>query len=1175
MNKFFKIFLLALSLMVFILGAGFAYFLNSPNLQTDLANKNLEKYGIRLKYLHANFTCAKAEKIDISLSDGATLKIESADVKISILDLIFNDINIDSLNIKNAIYTLPISKLPREFSEQSNNKTQDRSIAKSINVTDNSKLKDISESQAQKNDILETLKNFNWNINLKDVNADLKIISIQNNSSITLKLEANDIKINEGMNPENANFKILGNIKTPQFSKNFKLNTTVIQKFISGSTISELQSIIDFENIRILELKADFSKYFENASFEMSLNTDSNQVASFVLNSSLLPKFKSDFYLKGGYEKYGKSANLTVATKNTASKFESFSPQLKSLKEVALDAELEAKYSNNTLYISKLGLFLLHNNENILNAKSTKEFEFSTLNASKLPSGELLEVNINAVSAELVNGFLNGIKLDFDDLFTSFKISRNEDNSIELKFIKPLVVNNFSYSNNLEKVVENLNFAITADSLLKPNGNLNSTLKLYTSDTPNFSITANLEKIETNIGLNISASGAIKPILNKINSVSSNNIPDISLNAKLNSQLKNDIFKLEKLEAKLFSKDSDLLSLKSSKFQYNTKTNEINFDTQKLLIFEAIDVPFAILKPFIKGADAQNFSLKGDINEIKKGEYIANISCSLDKLSYKKDSTILLRDLNFGLDSKIIYTDKKIEVNVSKLNGYNEITEFLLANISAKIQVLPMQLESLKLKSTIGIPQILNQPVLEKFNNLSRGSADITLDFSPKVAKLNLRATNLNLRSTGASIGSLNADIVSQNPLDFEAPNADIKLNINGIYGESIANLKLEVTDKITAILNGKSIVLEDFISIASAFSNPTYDNTSTASLKDGKIKHIKRPPEAKKYSKEVSTKDNLKLLERSDTIAKKDTKAIWDLGKNILATVKIDELLKDGRVLFSNVNSKLESTSEKLVLNDFSMNFYDAPLTASAHLFFDKNSTVPYTLSKTNISMQNFEISKIFANQDNPAMTGVFSATATLSGNGNNIEHLAQYIVGSGKFTANKGTLHILDKNSVVSKGSEIAGGAIKLASKLLNNKVKELAGIGEIISILHKVEYDSAQINISRSTKDYNIVISDSLINTPNMIFVLENGVIYFDANTKFTDYKMYMPVQMYLNSSLQKTFHTSAEDSKYKGYYKGPLFQITGTVSSPSNNLLDVITEQGKSATNAIMKTFKLFD
>ncbi|MBQ6533538.1 MAG: hypothetical protein IJI37_00045, partial [Opitutales bacterium] len=100
----------------------------------------------------------------------------------------------------------------------------------------------------------------------------------------------------------------------------------------------------------------------------------------------------------------------------------------------------------------------------------------------------------------------------------------------------------------------------------------------------------------------------------------------------------------------------------------------------------------------------------------------------------------------------------------------------------------------------------------------------------------------------------------------------------------------------------------------------------------------------------------------------------------------------------------------------------------------------------------------------------------------------------------------------------------------------------------------------------------IDSAAIKTDALLFSSKNGKIYFDPGLPFSEQKLEIPVSIFVKGSAKTLFEKigyAKGESDAEGYYRGPSFTVEGTVSRPTNDLLDILTSATGAVKNALEK------
>ena len=443
-----------------------------------------------------------------------------------------------------------------------------------------------------------------------------------------------------------------------------------------------------------------------------------------------------------------------------------------------------------------------------------------------------------------------------------------------------------------------------------------------------------------------------------------------------------------------------------------------------------------------------------------------------------------------------------------------------------------------------------------KFANVSAGNLTLNAEADASKISAKLRIDNLKTRSAEGVLDNVQAEISAPIGENFKITEASAEYTSNSTRGKTSATLKISDSDFIDINLDAKTFVVEDAMILAKAFSNPNAEASQIAASESRGKKKIVRPSEAKATGGTSAAASG-----NSDIFAPKDSKAFWNLGRKIRANAKIGEVLMDARVLLSNADISLSADESLLRLKISRASLLDASLSGDAEIFFDASAAAPYTARKILAKLENFESSKIFADEKYPLLSGLFNASISASGSGNNASHLFQYLTGNAEIKGSNGRLLLLKPDTVAGATAGLAGTALKITGAVLDKKEGIVSGIGDIASLLSRIEYESVDLKLSRDSQTYDFNIVSAKIKTPDMLFDASNGKIVYNPDKPFGESDIDIPVNILVfDTPTQKVFASAGfaknKSDKVKDAYEALSFKILGTVSKPENDLMQAL-------------------
>lgn len=1130
--KIVKLLFLSVCGLFAIAAAAVAVLLFSPSIQTKIANS-----------VYPDFS---AESVSIGLS-GADIKktalknvfsAESVELKYSLPALLSHCIKIDSAKISGA-------KISTAKVEKAATSAQPAEAAQPAKRGANAETGQPPKAQSSPKGGAGKFE-FPWTIEVGSLAADADI------DGKKFEASAKDIFVEKNLKPRSGFVKISTDDAVAEVSVETKNKLREIKALATAGDAKPLQAAIS--------APLGYSSF----SAEMRIDADDSLAAKFVPQSVVLPKFSLALYAKAKTDAKLENAELEIAADSKISNLEKYAKPLEVLGEIGAQMRVSAEKRGGKISLKKLEANFSESGTSVLGL-SAKPFEAAT--AEELEKAEI--AGVVKIPPRLANAFANGLTLESDDIAGRFSVRKAGEN-FAISTTAPLSLTRATFKKGGEILASNLNLFANAAIVAGKTSSAKIELELADSKTSKLVLDIDAKYSGGAASGTLGLDGSLNPIVKNVPSMSAVSSLDLSAKAdaafeyaKTSAKLKSFALSISTADGK---KAADISTL--SAIEYDTASGNISATSPKLLLVDAPEFPFALVRPFAPEIDAAKAAARIEISSPKKNVYEMDSAFSVYALSYKKDGKYLIRGLSIDAAPKGSFDGATAKVEIPEGTIGEGSAKFCTFKASAAYNTKGKAAPSAKLSATTALAPIFNQPALLKFSNISRGTADISAVYENGKANADIAVHSLATRTANNVLETVKISAIT----DMESVEA--KAEIKTTAGETRASASVKNSAVLDVKLDAPSIVVEDVLALAGAFSNPNYteETAKTSAGGSGKKRPIAKP-----------TLDVLSESKTSaaDSIAKKDTKAFWYFGKDVSVAADTGRVVSNGTVLLEKFSARGNATASELSLTKFSGQFLGANFEGGTKITFETTRDIPYLLEKTGFKLAGLQAAKIFANKQQPPVEGVFDANLSVGGSGNNVQHLFQYATGSATVRSNGGgKIRVLDKNSAAGAGASVVGNALSIAGKLLNNRVKELGGIGELVSMLAEIDYSSAVVELSRNNKDYNYNIDLVEMKTDSLIFRSKSGAILFDPTVDFKEQKLDIPIVIYMSKTSRGLFqkmgygNTPAEAD---GYYTGPEFRVKGTVSQPSNNLLEVLTSAKGAVGNAVgnaLETLNIF-
>lgn len=1141
---------IAICILLAAIAAVLIAFLNSAALQTMAVSPVLRgKFpGSELQSVRAGLGGAEAEGLRLSLPDGAEISLKSAKIKYSLAGLLSKNADIESAQIEGLLVKLAAGKAgnapAHEIRKPAQAAAQNQPTAKRAPEGG----KENSPSA------LQTLSE--WGFTLGSLKADAAVLA-PDGSKVSAELSAANLKIEKGLKPVSGAADAKISAESPDFGRE-----EISAKMSAGKAQNGPKIAVEIlrKNSRLAAFEGEFSADFSEGSATARADASDADFAAFKSVLGKLPQFKFAVFAKIKYSGYGKSARADGSFKIDLPSPASVSEELGFLGPCGLSGELSGSIDGGSANVEKFSAILSEGSKSLVSAELSAPVKIPLSGAAsgEIPRGKI--ECVAAVPAKIPAHFAKGMEFSSSDI--SGRLSAETDGKkIFVKTQSPFAVSGLSLSKGGENFVKNIGATLSLSAQADFAGNFDAAAELQAGDSLDDSATlkASVRKSGESVFAEASLKGSIDPFATKIYSVANLKEYHISVDSSLRARFGGETAAIEGFSFEAFDKAGKRMAKISDagEIGFDLQTKKISAKSKTVAKFEVADFPFAPIKPFAAGVDAESVSAEGTLSMPDESSISATANASVKSLYYRKDGQTMLADISVktDLEAGAALDLTRVWARAGKCVAGSGGTECAVAGASFECAAKPQfELKSVEAEASVSLPALLAQPALVKFANLSSGNASVKARADKNSASAQIRMDNLKTRSVEGALDNVTA--TAELPFDggFKFSRASAKFAANSSRGRTEASVKISDGEILTVEADAKTAVVEDLMLLSKAFSNPNAEAAQAAaeSARTGK-KKIARPAEASPKPAQNG--------ERADIFAAKDSKAFWHFGKKIDARAKIGTVFMDSRAVLSGAEASFVSDGSKLSLKLSKAGILGASLTGELEASFDANAEIPYKIPAMSARLENFEASKIFADAKNPPASGVFEASISARGSGNNAPHLFKYLTGTATLKSAGGVLRLLSPDTAAGATADIAGTALKITGAILDKNNGAISGIGDLVKMLSKLEYESVDLKISRGSETYNFDISSAVVKTPDILLSASSGAVLFNPDAPFSDYGLDIPVNICVFDTPARRVFTSAgfakeKSEKVENAYDALSFKIYGTVSKPENDLMQAL-------------------
>ncbi len=1097
MKKFLIISALCFSLFVGVS----TWILTDTKLQTDITNSLLKSSEASVENVKISIGKIEAENFSLMLKDGL-LTAEKLELEFSPVSLLAI-----KLSGKGSI-TGVVFDIKDKQSTNGENHSQEKT---------NAKKEDGSNG-------------FQLPINLDISSFGISGKIIKNNRHATFETSIKNLKISKKQSLFDATTRL-------------EIGDTYYTSNIKKTKKDFIAKVFNKEN-EILLIDAD-SKDFLTGNVKTKLTLSPATIAPIANTFNLeFPSIDAQIYTDGIFDFQTNKYCANIIAKAEISQLNKFG-KTKNIpcKKLSLELQTNFELSPESLKIAQLESFASADDYPVLKINRDNSLSLNLKNTTDEQWIDLCDAQIS-IPAKFADAFVKNASFSAENIGGIFKIRANKKYQFEISTVKPANILNAKLEKDNSTIFESLTLLFEGKSQIDTTNNyykFDAELKSPELGDKQFIAKIKAEKNQKTSLCAIEINGSLSPILSRINSVSANT--ELNVASTITASIENaNLIKISQLDAKITSDTSknQLLISATKPISYNNNSNE--FTTPSSIKIYTKDFPFAPLRPLFTSVDAQSISI--DTHTVFSGKEIENKgACSISDISYKNKNAREIDDINFATNFTVSTNlgTKSLSFNAENINISNSATILctgtttLVANYKNSFN-----LENIKSKLDLRLPQIFALPILSKYNNIARASASATLELNNKNEIIaDVKMTNIASKTISEDIDLLHLKLSTKE--NASTRNISSDLEINTVRGKTKARASINKNEKISAEIVAENIILDDINILKSAFSPPSISEKQSENTDISQTKFIPQP---------------------------KDTKAFWDAGTDVSVKTKISTLKLDDNSALENFSASLYLNEENLKISDISAKILDGKLSGNLEINFNKTTPKPYHITPSLIKLENFDISKI---SNKKFLTGTFSAEVELSGNGNNLKDLTKYLTGKATIQARNGTIAMINTDIDIGQKIALTQSMAKLTNKILKNKIVDTSLL--LLEKFSKIDFNDAKFILSRNDKDFNVNVDFGEINALDMSFKTQKGVIYFSPDKNFLQQDVEIDVVIYTDNLVLATMLNSVQAldaiSNLSGYKKSETFKIYGTLENPRTNFIDILS--GKRASSIPTKFF----
>jgi len=1155
MKKFLKILSALFCLSLLTVAGLIAYAINSSVFQTNQANKYLRTFAVG----------ANVDKLNISLNtiiiEGLNLPLTSAEVKIEYLKikynwkaLLFNEIIIYDLDSDSITVNLP--EAPAQIEEKVVEEPAIEESQKPIQ-RNTSYVYAPSKPETKKEESNNFLQKYSLRIDKANLEVLLQKKDVKNTINISLKkyLSKSILLPTQG--------ELSCNLKSDLTSSAIDFIATLEAK----NSQNVLEAILTENTSKILQCSAIFDKDFSKFDAKVRLDFSNKNFQNFVPSTANAP-FNGTLFADLTADTSIENIDCNLTFTFTSGDLTALNQSLSGLENLNAQGQMAFNRKSNIVNIDAFKIDILQNSHLVLNALIKEKILIDLENPFAIPNGELLVLNIAKIPEGILKSYLPDFRFSPNKFSTSISLSKVENkDAFLIQSIRPLEFNSMNIFKNDSLFIKNLNSNFHFDILIEKASKISADLKLdfLEDNAPALTLNSKILFDNDNISSDIALIGNLKTALDlQVQSLNYSKYfkgTKIDLTSKIS--LVENLINIATFDTKISdANDAIILSaFTTGAMSYDLKNKSFDAKSNQAKLL-AKDTPFAIISTFIPNASGEILNCDITLNN-KESNLIINGFASIKNLSYIHNGESIVKRVTPYINFDAVLENKSLDLNVSEFilsqNNIQAIKGTALAKCSFEEYFV---LQHAKIAFITSLPALMNLECLNKYNNISSGHAEGLIILNENKCEASGKISNFSTRTRPEKLEVFNFSLqATKNDVLYDIL-SDIE--IFSSRGKSQANGDFKLRENFDINLTVDNIVLEDITLLSKAFSKPTvnYQKTiaPTSASNSGVNRNIQKEPENEHIVTATISTDN-------------DAKAFWNFGRNLDFVCNIKSIQNKGEFLLKNFSGKLNAEENLLSIENVKGLLYEGKLEMTGKCIFDANAKVPYLMENAKITIDKINLEPLTKNQNGESMiSGLFDGSANIKSSGTNIDTLLNNIKGNAEFkSANKGVLSLINQTSVTGATVGTANAVLGIGEKLLGNKVKEVGAMSELLRIFQALEYSSLSAKASRAD-DMDIKIEKIEMISQDII-ISGAGKILHSKNLPITKQDLSINAEVFVSEKTIAPLFKSAgllrDGMLIEGFATGPKFIMGGNLSSPTNNLTQILRTASTGTVNSLLQ------
>lgn len=294
------------------------------------------------------------------------------------------------------------------------------------------------------------------------------------------------------------------------------------------------------------------------------------------------------------------------------------------------------------------------------------------------------------------------------------------------------------------------------------------------------------------------------------------------------------------------------------------------------------------------------------------------------------------------------------------------------------------------------------------------------------------------------------------------------------------------------------------------------------------------------------------------------DETAAWKvIPYAVVIDLQIDKLFYSDYLAFTEVGGELDLRRTKLALNDIRARFHDSVIKLNGVTRFKGDQPEPYQLDLTG-TVKEFNLSQFFTELvpgRKPRIKGLFTGDVKAFGAFPNFSQLRNNVLFDIVLNSREGLFRPLPPDSSLLLGASDVLGVVGETLSYVPTGAFGAGAVARLVNYIARIDYDTIDIHVRRDERR-DIIVEQFLVLSPTVALTATGGVKY-ESGTDLLDSPLELTGHLDMlgrGAAILYSMDLMQNDQNDFGYWRGPEFNVWGTLAEPQSNFDEIVQRAG---------------